>query len=103
MFYGVIIYMYFFDDERHKLPHIHAKYQGKDASFSILDGTLLPARFPRPKPGWSKPGSKSTGKNFWPTGNSLSKENRLSVLTHYGRSLWKPSFESSPARTFTWN
>ena len=26
MFYGLVIYLYFFDDERHKLPHIHAKY-----------------------------------------------------------------------------
>ena len=23
----------FFDDERHKFPHIHAKYQGQEASF----------------------------------------------------------------------
>lgn len=26
MFYGIIICLYFHDDERHKLPHIHAKY-----------------------------------------------------------------------------
>lgn len=25
MFYGIVIYLYFFDDERHKLPHIHSK------------------------------------------------------------------------------
>lgn len=30
MFYGIVIYLYFFDDERHKPPHIHAKYQGQD-------------------------------------------------------------------------
>jgi hypothetical protein len=41
MFYGIIIYLYFFDDERHKLPHIHARYQGHEASFSIIDGELL--------------------------------------------------------------
>jgi len=41
MFYGIVIYLYFFDDERQKLPHIHAKYQGQDASFSILDGAIL--------------------------------------------------------------
>ena len=41
MFYGIVIYMYFFDDERHKLPHIHARYQGAEASFSILDGAIL--------------------------------------------------------------
>ena len=41
MFYGIIICMYFFDDERHKVPHIHAKYQGLEAVFSILDGSIL--------------------------------------------------------------
>ena len=41
MFYGIVIYLYFFDDERHKLPHIHARYQGHEASFSIKDGDLL--------------------------------------------------------------
>jgi hypothetical protein len=25
MFFGVVIYMYFFDDEMHKTPHIHAR------------------------------------------------------------------------------
>jgi hypothetical protein len=33
--------MYFYDDERHNLPHIHAKYQGQNASISIADGTCL--------------------------------------------------------------
>lgn len=41
MFYGIVIYLYFFDDERHKLPHIHARYQGQQASFSIRDGAML--------------------------------------------------------------
>ncbi len=46
MFYGIVIYLYFFDDERHKIPHIHAKYQGSDASFSIVVGTILAGRIP---------------------------------------------------------
>lgn len=46
MFYGIVIYLYFFDDERHKTPHIHAKYQGQDASFSILDCALLAGKLP---------------------------------------------------------
>lgn len=46
MFYGIIIYLYFFDDERHKLPHIHARYQEQQASFSILDGALLAGTIP---------------------------------------------------------
>ncbi|MEI7844106.1 MAG: DUF4160 domain-containing protein [Gallionellaceae bacterium] len=49
MFYGIVIYLYFFDDERHKLPHIHAKYQGQDASFSISDGMLLSGSIPPAK------------------------------------------------------
>ena len=31
MFYGIIVSMYFFDSRRHKLPHIHVKYQGEEA------------------------------------------------------------------------
>ena len=46
MFYGIVIYMYFFDDERHKLPHVHARYQGQEASFSINDGSILSGDFP---------------------------------------------------------
>ena len=49
MFYGILICMYFCDDERHNLPHIHAKYQGKDASFNILDGELLCGEIPLAK------------------------------------------------------
>lgn len=49
MFYGIIITLYFYDDERHHLPHIHAKYQGQDASFSILDGAVLSGEIPLSK------------------------------------------------------
>ena len=46
MFYGILICLYFYDNERHQLPHIHAKYQGQMASFSILDGTVLSGNLP---------------------------------------------------------
>lgn len=49
MFYGIIIYLYFFDDERHKLPHIHARYQGQEAAFSINDGSILSGDIPQAK------------------------------------------------------
>ncbi len=49
MFYGIVIYLYFYDHERHNTPHIHAKYQGSDASFSILDGSLLDGQLPPAK------------------------------------------------------
>lgn len=49
MFYGIVITMYFFDNERHNLPHIHAKYQGDTATFSIVDGALLSGQLPPAK------------------------------------------------------
>lgn len=49
MFYGIVIYLYFFDDERHKLPHIHARYQGQEAAFSIVDGAVLSGAIPQAK------------------------------------------------------
>ena len=41
MFYGLIIYLYQFDNIRHHIPHIHVKYQGEWAVFSILDGEVI--------------------------------------------------------------
>ena len=41
MFYGIIIYMYFFDNKKHNLPHIHAKYQNQEAVIQIPEGNLL--------------------------------------------------------------
>jgi hypothetical protein len=41
MFYGIVIYMYFRDNKRHHIPHIHVKYQDDDAVFSIPDGELM--------------------------------------------------------------
>ena len=38
MFYGVIIYLYFKDNKKHKLPHIHVKYQEFEVIVSIPDG-----------------------------------------------------------------
>ena len=41
MFYGIIIYMYFFDSGKHKKPHIHVKYQGEEVVLSIPEGEVL--------------------------------------------------------------
>ncbi|WP_250456331.1 DUF4160 domain-containing protein, partial [Caballeronia sp. ATUFL_M2_KS44] len=49
MFYGVVIYMYFYDNERHNFPHIHAKYRGQEASFHITDGAILSGIIPLAK------------------------------------------------------
>jgi len=41
MFYGIIVSMYFFDNQQHKLPRIHVKYQGDEAVISIIDAELI--------------------------------------------------------------
>jgi len=41
MFYGIIVSMYFFDNRRHKMPHIHIKYQDNEVVISIPDGEVL--------------------------------------------------------------
>ena len=46
MVYGMIICLYFYDDERHNLLHIHAKYQGQEASFSFLNGAIVSGNIP---------------------------------------------------------
>jgi len=45
MFYGIIISMYFFDNQQHKSPHIHVRYQGQEAVFSIPDGEVITGKF----------------------------------------------------------
>jgi hypothetical protein len=49
MFYGILIRMFFMDDEKHHQPHIHADYQGRVAVYSILDGSLLAGILPAGK------------------------------------------------------
>ncbi|HHG85052.1 MAG TPA: DUF4160 domain-containing protein [Bacteroidetes bacterium] len=49
MFYGIIISMYYFDNHKHKMPHIHVKYQGQEAVLSLPDGELLEGKLKRNK------------------------------------------------------
>jgi hypothetical protein len=39
-FFGMSVYMYWFDTQRHKLPHFHVRYQGLEAVFA-LNGDLV--------------------------------------------------------------
>jgi len=41
MFYGIIVSMYFLDTKKHKAPHIHVSYQGKEAVIAIPSGEVL--------------------------------------------------------------
>ena len=45
LFFGIIIRMYWRDNDRHKLPHMHAYYNEYEAVFT-LDGEILSGNFP---------------------------------------------------------
>lgn len=47
MFYGILIYMFYNDNAKHHLPHIHVRYQGNTASISLQDGDVLDGFLPR--------------------------------------------------------
>jgi len=49
MFYGILILMYFHDNKKHRLPHIHAEYGEYDASIAIDDGAILGGSLPPAK------------------------------------------------------
>ena len=49
MFYGIIVYLYFFDDRAHKIPHIHAEYQEYAVAMAIEDCEILSGSFPNNK------------------------------------------------------
>lgn len=49
MFYGIIISMYYFDNQRHHMPHIHVKYQQQEVVLSIPDGDVLEGELKRNK------------------------------------------------------
>ena len=49
MFFGLIVYMYAKNNQRHHIPHIHVEYQDDEAVFSIQDGKLLEGKLPNKK------------------------------------------------------
>jgi hypothetical protein len=46
MFYGILVSIFFEDNARHHLPHIHVRYSGEKASVSIADGSILAGSIP---------------------------------------------------------
>lgn len=49
MFYGIIISIYYLDNKKHNVPHLHVKYQDKEAVISIPDGNYLEGVIPSNK------------------------------------------------------
>ena len=39
-FFGIVVYMYWFDVQKHKTPHIHVKFQNQWSVFD-LDGNII--------------------------------------------------------------
>ena len=46
-FFGITIYLYYADTNRHAAPHFHAKYRGDKATYSIPDGDRLAGSLPK--------------------------------------------------------
>ncbi|MBK8576552.1 MAG: DUF4160 domain-containing protein [Elusimicrobia bacterium] len=49
MFYGVIVSLYFMDNKRHKRPHLHVKFRGREAVIAIPTGEIIEGRIPGAK------------------------------------------------------
>jgi desulfoferrodoxin (superoxide reductase-like protein) len=49
MFYGLIVMMYFRDNQQHHLPHIHVEYQGSESIVTIPTGEFLHGDLPAGK------------------------------------------------------
>lgn len=47
MFYGIIVQLYFFDDEKHHKPHVHVRYAEFKASIDIHTAEILEGEIPR--------------------------------------------------------
>ena len=41
MFYGILVLMFFRDNRRHHLPHIHVRYQNDETVVSIEEGYVV--------------------------------------------------------------
>jgi len=49
MFYGIIVLMYYYETDKHHLPHIHIKYAEFTCIISIEDGEILGGDLPKNK------------------------------------------------------
>ena len=48
-FYGLVISMFYDDNKKHKLPHLHVRCQNFKAVLSIPDGELIKGSLPQKK------------------------------------------------------
>ena len=65
--YGIVVRMYFDDDQQHSLPHIHAYDGSMDASYSLQENGLA-VRFRQSRRSCFWLGWPFTSKNYMKTG-----------------------------------
>jgi hypothetical protein len=46
MFFGIIVYLYFFDNQKHHDPHIHAEYGEFEGVFNITNSEMIAGDLP---------------------------------------------------------
>lgn len=46
MFYGIIVQLFFFDNDKHNNPHIHVRYAEFRASINIQTAEILDGEIP---------------------------------------------------------
>ncbi|WXT99534.1 MAG: hypothetical protein Ctma_0233 [Catillopecten margaritatus gill symbiont] len=49
MFYGMIVQMFYLDNQKHNAPHIHVNYAEYDVVLSIPEGEVLAGEMPSKK------------------------------------------------------
>ena len=49
MFYGIVVYMYFYDNKKHNVPHFHVEYAEYAAVIAIESGEVLEGSLPKNK------------------------------------------------------
>ncbi len=47
MFYGIVVMIFYYDNKQHNLPHIHVRYQGTKAVFSIDSSEMMEGNLPK--------------------------------------------------------
>lgn len=47
MFYGILVSLFYEDNNRHHTPHFHVRYQGSKASIATEDGRVLTGTIPK--------------------------------------------------------
>ena len=69
MFYGILIQMYFYDNKKHKCPHLHAEYGEHQVTVAIEDGAVLAGSLPTPKMKLVQAWVEIHKEDYWLTGN----------------------------------